>query len=174
MGLGQNTTRLERDQSSSLSYVALLLMQSSAFASSDIGTDYDVFKHNFITIFGGGNEPSIVRQVAHTVDTLQKNASTKPVWDGLVEANQLSMDCLRSLKDNKQITAGQMSEDNVKKFLEFFCYFFHIQEKARRASLTLNFKPGGKVIDFVKELVVKLQEHSQITDVKSTAAAPIQ
>ncbi len=79
----------------------LLLMQSSAFASSDIGTDYDVFKQNFITVFDGGNEPSIVRQVAHTVDTLQKNASTKPVWDGLVEANQLSMDCLRSLKDNK-------------------------------------------------------------------------
>ncbi len=58
---------------------ALLMMQSSAFASADIGTDYDVFRENFITIFGGGNESSVVRQVAHTVDILQKNASTKLV-----------------------------------------------------------------------------------------------
>ncbi len=51
---------------------ALLMMQSSAFASSEIGTNYESFKKNFITIFGGGIKTSIVKQVAHTVKTLQK------------------------------------------------------------------------------------------------------
>ncbi len=53
---------------------ALLLMQSSAFATADIGTNYEFFKKNFIKIFGGGNKPSVVRQVARIVLTLQKNA----------------------------------------------------------------------------------------------------
>ncbi len=54
---------------------ALNLKQSSAFAAGDFGVNYDIFKKNFIKNFGGGNKPSIVRQVAHTVDTLQANAS---------------------------------------------------------------------------------------------------
>ncbi len=33
---------------------ALNLMQSSAFAAGDIGVNYDIFKKNFIKIFGGG------------------------------------------------------------------------------------------------------------------------
>ncbi len=153
---------------------ALLLMQSSAFASSDIGSNYEIFKKNFIKIFGGGNKPSIVRQVAHTVESLQKNASTKPIWDGMVDANQLAQDCIKSLKDANWITNGQISENNLKKFLEFSYYFFQIPDKARRASLTLNFKPGGKLVDFVSDLEIKLQEHAQITDVKASVAAPIQ
>ncbi len=96
---------------------ALLLMQSSAFSSADIDTNYEVFKKNFIKIFGGGNKPSIVRQVAHTVETLQKNASTKAIWDGMIEANQLAMDCIKSLKDANWVANGQMSEENLKKFL---------------------------------------------------------
>ncbi len=50
----------------------LLMMQSSAFASSDICTNYEAFKENFIKILLEGNKTSIVRQVAHTVETLQK------------------------------------------------------------------------------------------------------
>ncbi len=50
----------------------LFLIQSSAFSPANIGTNYEVFKKNFIKIFGGGNKPSIVRQVAHTVETLQQ------------------------------------------------------------------------------------------------------
>ncbi len=67
----------------------------------------------------------------------------------MVEANQLAMDCIKSIKDANWVVNGQMSEENLKKFLEFFCYIFHISEKARRASLTLNFKPGANVLDFI-------------------------
>ncbi len=128
---------------------ALLMMQSSAFASADIGTNYNAFKKNFIKIFWGGNKTSTVRQVAHTVETLQKNASTKPIWDAMIEANLLAIDCIKSLKDTSWVENSQMSEDNLKKFLEFLFYQLHIPEKARRSSFTLNLKPGSKVEDFV-------------------------
>ncbi len=91
---------------------ALLLMQSSAFATADIGTNCEVFKKNFFKMFGRGNKPSIVRQVAHTVETLQKNASTKAIWDGIVEANQFAIDCIKSLKDANWVASGQMSKEN--------------------------------------------------------------
>ncbi len=90
----------------------------------------------------------------------------------MVDANQLPTDCSKSLKDANWVNNGQMSEDNLKKFLEFFWYFFHIPEKARRAFLTLNFKQGGKVLDLVSESEIKLREHTQITDGKTTVAAP--
>ncbi len=67
-----------------------------------------------------------------------------------------------------------MSEDNLKKFLEFLFYQFHIPEKARRSSLTLNFKPGSKVVSFVSELEVKMQEHHHVMDITPAVAAPIQ
>ncbi len=149
-------------------------MQSSAFAAGDIGVNYDIFKKNFIEIFGGGNKPSIVRQVAQTVDTLQANASSKPLWDGMVIANQLAADCIKSLKDSHWIQGGQMSEGNVKKFLEFFSYTFLVPEKSRRAALTLNYKTGGKLVDFISDLEIKVQESPHNTDIKSEISAPVQ
>ncbi len=135
---------------------SLLMMQSSAFASADIGTNHDAFKKMFIfKIFFRGKQNKHC-QIAHIVETLQKNASTKPIWDGMIEANQLAIDCIKTLKDTKWVENSQMLEDNLKKCLEFLFYQLHIPEKARRSSLTLNFKPGSKVVDFVPELEVKI------------------
>ncbi len=67
-----------------------------------------------------------------------------------------------------------MSEDNPKKFLEFLFNQFHIPEKARRSSLTLNLKPGSKVVDFVSELEVKMHEHHYNMDITPAVAPPIQ
>ncbi len=92
----------------------------------------------------------------------------------MVEANQLATDCLKSVKDTNWVENSQMSEDNLKKFLEFLFYQFHISEKARLSSLTLNFKPRSKVVDFVSELEVKMQEHHHAMDITSAVAAPIQ
>ncbi len=85
-----------------------------------------------------------------------KNTPTKLIWDGMIEANQLATDCIKSLKDANWAENSQMSEDNLKKFLEFLFYQFHIPEKARRSSLTLNFKQGSKVVNFVSELEAKM------------------
>ncbi len=92
----------------------------------------------------------------------------------MIEANQLAIDSIKSLKDTKWVENSQISEDNLKKFLEFIFNQFHIPERARRSSLTLNFKPGSKVLDFVSELEVKMQEHHHNMDITPAAAAPIQ
>ncbi len=74
----------------------------------------------------------------------------------MIEANQLATDYIKTLKYTNWVENSQMSEDNLKEFLEFLFYEFHIQEKARRSSFILNFKPGSKVVDFVSELAIKM------------------
>ncbi len=91
----------------------------------------------------------------------------------MTEANQLATDCIKSLKDTNWVENSQMSQVNLKKFLEFLFYQFHISEKARHSSLTLNFKPGSKVVDSVSELEVKMQEHHHNTDLTPAVATPI-
>ncbi len=66
-----------------------------------------------------------------------------------------------------------MSEGNVKKFLEFFSYTFLIPEKSRRAALTLNYKTEGKLVDFISDLEIKVQENPHGTDINSAIAAPV-
>ncbi|XP_050709962.1 uncharacterized protein LOC126994714 [Eriocheir sinensis] len=153
---------------------ALNLMQSSAFASGDIGVNYEVFKGNFIKIFGGGSKPSIVRQMAHTVESLQKNSSTKPIWDAMIEANQLAVDCVKSLEDALWLPGGCMQKHQVKTAFELFFYLFHISEKNRRSALPLAFKPSGKLVDFVSELEVKVQEHPHHQPLATAAALQAQ
>ncbi|XP_050724403.1 uncharacterized protein LOC127002464 [Eriocheir sinensis] len=153
---------------------ALNLMQSSAFASGDIGVNYEVFKGNFIKIFGGGSKPSIVRQMAHTVESLQKNSSTKPIWDAMIEANQLAVDCVKSLEDALWLPGGCMQKHQVKTAFELFFYLFHISEKNRRSALPLAFKPSGKLVDFVSELEVKVQEHPHHQPLAPAAALQAQ
>ncbi len=75
-------------------------------------------------ILGGGDKTSIVGPIAQTVKSSQKKASTKPIWDVMIEANQLATDCIKTLKDTNWIENSQMSEDNLKKFLEFLFYQF--------------------------------------------------
>ncbi len=58
---------------------ALLMMQSSAFTHTDIGTNYNAFRKIFIKNFLGGNKTSIIRQIVHAVESLQRNSSTKPI-----------------------------------------------------------------------------------------------
>ncbi len=125
-------------------------------------------------IFGGGHKTSIWRQIAHTLEAIQKNAPTRPIWKGMVEANQLAADCIKTLRDTNWVENSQMSEDNLKEFLEFLFFEFHITEKTRRSSLALNFKPESKVVDFVSELKVKMQEQNSNMDITPAVAVPIQ
>ncbi len=93
--------------------------------------------------------------------------------DGMTEANQLATDCIKTLKDTNWAESSQMSEDNLKEFLEFLFYEFHIPEETSRSCLTLNFKPGSKVVDFVSVLEVKMWEHHYSMDIIPAVAAPI-
>ncbi len=72
-------------------------MQSSAFSLTDIGSDYEQFKRNYLKVFGNGGRELLVKQVSHTVDTVQSKAASCPIWDALVDANQFANDCVKSL-----------------------------------------------------------------------------
>ncbi len=76
-------------------------MQSSAFSLTDLGPDYERFKRNFLKVFGDNERESLVKQVSHTVDTIQNNAASCPIWDGLVGANELADDCVTSLEESQ-------------------------------------------------------------------------
>ncbi len=74
----------------------------------------------------------------------------------MIEANQLAADCIKTLKDTNWVKNSQISEENLKEFLEFLFYEFHIPEETLRSSFASNFKPESKVVDFVSELEVKM------------------
>lgn len=59
---------------------------------------------NIFKIFGDGVRQSFVKQVCHFIDKLQEKASTCPIWDGLVGANQLAMDSIKSLEVRRKKT----------------------------------------------------------------------
>ncbi len=89
-----------------------------------------LLRKNFIKIFFGGNKTSIVRQITHTVEALQRNASTKPIWDGVDEANQLAIDCLKSFKNTNWVENSQMSEDNQSIIGSISCGAHHLTNPA--------------------------------------------
>ncbi len=118
-------------------------MQSSAFATADIGTNFEVFKKNFLRIFWGGPQHSVVKLVTHTVDKLQKNMFTCEIYDGLVGANQLAVESIKTLQDNDWTQGNNITLANMKLFLELLYYMFHIPQKARCVAWSLKIKPGG-------------------------------
>ncbi len=66
----------------------------------------------------------------------------------MVIANQLAVDCIKSLKDSHWIQGGQMSEGNVKKFLEFFSYTFLIPEKITQSGSDPKLQNRGEISEF--------------------------
>ncbi len=86
---------------------AINLMQSRAFRLTDISSDHEQFKRNFLKVSRDGGRESLVKQVSHTVDTFLNKAASWPIWDGLVGAHQLANDCIKSLKDYQMANRKQ-------------------------------------------------------------------
>ncbi len=124
---------------------ALLLTQSSGFATADVGTNFEVFKKNFLRIFGGGSQQSVIRLGTHTVGKLQKSMSTCQIYDDLVRANQVAVESIKALEDNDWTQKNSISLANMKVFLELLYYMFHIPQKARCVARSLKLKPGEKL-----------------------------
>lgn len=82
---------------------------------------------------------------------------------------------MKSLQEGNWLdTQEKISGDNHKRILGLMFYLFHIPEKTRKESLSLSFKSGSKLIDFISELDIKVQECTNNAEVKSTFAAPFQ
>ncbi len=94
------------------------------------------------------------------------------MWDGLAGASQLTNKCIKSLEDAQWIQGSNFGRDNAKDIFELLIYMFHISGKARRAALTLSFKPGDKVVDFITNLETKVMESNHFTEPQTTFAAP--
>ncbi len=77
---------------------ALSLVQSTAFASRKIWQDYDKFRENFLSVFSGGAETTIVRQVNHAVETSIASLSSQNLWDASIAANTLTEVCITILE----------------------------------------------------------------------------
>ena len=152
---------------------ALSLMNSSAFHVDDIGKDYNKFKRNFLKIFGGGPKTSLVKQITHSVEKVKSYESTSNVWDGLAGASQLAKELVKSLEDSQWITGDSLSKERAKDIFELMYYMFQASGRTKRAALSLSFKPGDKVVDFITNLETKLMEHDHQTDPLTSVAAPL-
>ena len=128
---------------------------------------------DFLKNFGGGPKTSLVKQITHSVEKVRSYEPTSCVWDGLAGASQLSKELVKSLEDSKWITGDSISKERAKDIFELMYYMFHASGRTRRAALTLSFKPGEKVVDFITNLETKLMEHNHQTDPLTSVAAPL-
>ncbi len=71
---------------------------------------------------------------------------------------------MKSLEDAQWIQGSNFDRDNAKDIFELLFYMFHISGKARRAALTLSFKPGDKLVDFITNLETKIMESTHFTE----------
>lgn len=79
---------------------------------------------------------------------------------------------MKSLQEGHWLdTQEKISGDNLKRILELMFYLFHIPEKTWKESISLSFKSGSKLIDFISELDIKVLERTNNAEVKSTFAA---
>ncbi|RUM27773.1 MAG: hypothetical protein DSY32_05095 [Aquifex sp.] len=149
------------------------IMRGSAFSAKHTKNNYETFKSNFLQVFGGGSQNTLVTQVAHVVETLKANATPYPLWEALAGANQLSDECIKCLEDSQWFQGDNLSKDNTKKFLEFLFYMFQISEVARYHSLTLSYKHVDQLLDFVSALQTQLQLTKNLTRLPTSIAATL-
>ncbi len=91
----------------------------------------------------------------------------------MTEANQLAVDCVKSLEDALWMPQGSMQKQQVKTFLElFFFTYLTFQKRIGGQLLLWPSKPRGTLVDFLSDLEVKVQEHFHTQ--RTTAAAAMQ
>ncbi|KAG0726279.1 hypothetical protein GWK47_036944 [Chionoecetes opilio] len=145
------------------------LMQASAFTKPQQNKDYQAFRSNFLETFGEHEKHSLVKGVNLAVELLHGGAASKDLFDGQVDANRISADFVKYLKDNGWTHGDTMQLPDVCKFLEFFVYMILLKGKCRRNSWSLNYTPAEELHDFVLKLKTKVEEKNG--DVRMTASS---
>ena len=138
---------------------AMRLMGSTAFSDTKLQGDYSKFHGNFIRVFCGSVETSVLSQLVYANDESLKHLEEKDLWEGTVPANELTKGCLRVLKDNNWFDAdGNLPLSKVTKLLELQYYLLHVPRRVRQAAQTLSFKDTDELTDLVAKLELKLHE----------------
>ena len=135
-------------------------MQASAFTVPTDKGDYKDFREKFLDSFGGSAKYTMVKGINQIVETLLREAASKNHLEGQVDANRLSSDCVRFLKQHGWTETGgtTMSMERVGKFLEFLTFMLVLQTKERRQGLSLNYLPTETLHDFVQKLKTQMEE----------------
>lgn len=138
-------------------------MQASAFSVPTDKDDYKDFREKFLDSFGGSVKHTLVKGLNQVVDSLLRVAASKTHFGGQVDANRVSTDCRRLLKQHGWTEAGgkTMTLDNVGKFLEFFAFLIVLKTKERRQGLSLNYLPTEVLHDFVQRLKTQMEEKEE-------------
>ena len=134
------------------------MMQASSFLTPLERKDYTLFRETFLSTFGCSTKHSLVRAVDMTVDSLLKSSGTKARFLAQVEANRLSRDSVRILRDSKWGDSDNISMANLQKFLEFLYYMIVLTPKERKSSLSLTYNLTDRLHDFVLKLDSKVEE----------------
>ncbi|KAG0716592.1 hypothetical protein GWK47_009290 [Chionoecetes opilio] len=144
------------------------LMQASAFTKPQQAQNYLAFWSNFLETFWENEKHSLVKGVNLAVELLHGSAASKDLFDGQVDANRISADFVKYLKDNGWTHGDTVQLPDVCKFLEFFVYMMLLKGKCRRSSLSLNYTHNEELHDFVLKLKTKVEEKD--SDVRLSAS----
>ncbi len=148
-------------------------MQASAFTKPLKRKDYASFRLNFLQTFSDNVKHSLVKGVNLAVEILLAGANSKDMYEAQVDANRVSEELMKYLQDNNWVDAGNMSNQNVCQFLEFFSYMLLLKGKTRRGALALKYEPG-ELHGFVARLKTKTEEKEDETSIAASAVAASQ
>ena len=134
------------------------LMQANVLSEPMIDRDYQLFRANFLDLFGDDTQDSMVKGVSAIVDRLISVVGTGNASSALGHSTRISEDMVNYLRDNGWAPNGVMTLEQVRKSYELFSYMAALQFPIRQKSLALTFEPTDKVHKFAFKLMSKLKE----------------
>ncbi len=138
---------------------AELLLGSALLTRKVIGDDYNKFVKHFLSVFGGGVETTILKQINHVVDQVASQFGSLNIWEGTVPANYLSDGFMTCLKEGKwfDTTDDKITYDQMDKIMQLVFYMFCTRSQVREAAVELDFKPSGELVDLIPKIETKLR-----------------
>ena len=136
------------------------LLESVLLSSTIIGDDYDTFKENFLLVFGGGAESSLLKQINHVTEDVASRLGALDLWDSSVPSGNVTEACIRLLEkeDWLQDNKTSLSTVNLRKFLQIFFMMLYARGNVRKAASSLTFKPTDKISQLFTQIEAKVTE----------------
>ena len=149
------------------------LLQSVGFSTNMTGDDYDKFTQNFLRIFGGGAGTSVIRQLDQVVGEVTSDSTSLEIWEGTIPINHQGESLIDTLKREKWIDSGIITEQNFTLFIQLFLYMLQVKGKVRDAALPLTIKPGDDLMEFVTKIETRMKERRDGATAVAVASIPL-
>lgn len=150
------------------------LLQSFLLSADVIGDDYDKFTQNFLRIFGGGGETTLITQINNVVEEVSSNLGSLDLWESTVPPNHQTEACVRMLKKEGWLenNGAYITTEKFTKFLQLLLCMLQAQEKVRLAALSLQFLPTDDIGEFFTQIERNLAENRWATAVSVASNPP--